>query len=149
PFFSSAIAATLLARRLEDTSLLTDLGSGAMRATVAIEEGGSGDPLANIGTTASAAGVLDGVKPVVLDGHTADVALVVARDASGLGVYAVSSPAAVVVPALDVTRKMTRLELDQRPAVRVGPAGDQTALVARAIDDIAVALCAETVGSCE
>ena len=149
PFFSSAIAATLLARRLEDTSLLADLGSGAVRATVAIEEGGSGDPLAHIGTTASAGGLLDGVKPVVLDGHTADVALVVARDAAGLGVYSVSSPGATVVPALDVTRKMTRLELDQRPAVRIGPAGDQTALIAKAVDDMAVALCAEAVGACE
>jgi alkylation response protein AidB-like acyl-CoA dehydrogenase len=44
---------------------------------------------------------------------------------------------------------MTRLALDGRPGRRLGPAGDQTALIARALDDIAVALCAETVGSCE
>ena len=150
PFFSSAICATTLAARLSDTSLLRDLASGTRRATVAIEEGGAGDPLGHIVTAADAAGRLTGLKPVVLDGHTADVALVVAVDeGGGLAVYAVDSPAAELVPALDVTRKMTRLVLDQRPAQRLGPPGDQTALIARAIDDMAVALCAETVGSCD
>ena len=149
PFFSSAIAATLFARRLGDDSLLTRLANGEQRATVAIEEGGTGDPLLRIATTADAAGTLDGVKPVVLDGHTADVALVVARDPAGLGVYAVDKPSALIVPSLDVTRKMTRLVLDRRPARRIGPPGDQTALIARSMDDIAVALCAETVGSCD
>jgi alkylation response protein AidB-like acyl-CoA dehydrogenase len=152
PFFSSAIAATLLARRLGETALLGDLASGARRATVAIEEGGAAGPLAGIATTADQKGALTGVKAVVLDGHTADVALVAARsktDAGGLAVYAVDSPGAELVPSLDVTRKMTRLVLDGRPAQRLGPAGDQTALIARTVDDIAVALCAETVGSCD
>jgi alkylation response protein AidB-like acyl-CoA dehydrogenase len=149
PFFSSAIAATLLARQLGASALLSDLASGAARATVAIEEGGSGDPLGRIATTASATGTLDGLKPVVLDGHTADVALVAAHDASGLGVYLVEQPAGELVPALDVTRKMSRLVLDGRAGVRIGPPGDQTALLARALDDMAIALCAETVGACD
>ena len=34
-------------------------------------------------------------------------------------------------------------------ARRVGPPGDQTAVLQRIVDDIAVALCAETVGACE
>ena len=149
PYFSSAIAATLLARRLGETGLLEDLAAGRARATVAVEEGGTGNPLTRISTTASADGSLDGVKPVVLDGHTADVALVAARDADGLGVYRVDGPAGELVPALDVTRKMARLTLTRRPAMRIGPPGDQTALIQRAIDDAAIALCAETVGACE
>jgi alkylation response protein AidB-like acyl-CoA dehydrogenase len=150
PFFSSAICATLLASRLaDDTGLLPDLAAGTRRATVAIEEGGGGDPLDRIATSATAGGSLDGIKPIVLDGHTADVALVVAREGDGLAVFAVDDPAAEVVPALDVTRKMTRLALDKRSARRIGPAGDQTELIRRAIDDMAVALCAETVGSCD
>jgi alkylation response protein AidB-like acyl-CoA dehydrogenase len=64
-------------------------------------------------------------------------------------VYAVDQPAAEPVPALDVTRKMSRLVLDRRPARRLGPPGDQTSIIRRAVDDIAVALCAETVGSCD
>jgi alkylation response protein AidB-like acyl-CoA dehydrogenase len=39
--------------------------------------------------------------------------------------------------------------LDGRTAARLGPPGDQRPLIARAVDDIAVALCAETVGSCD
>ena len=149
PYFSSAIAATSLARRLDAIPLLERLAAGDIRATVAIEEGGSGDPLGRIATTASPTGALDGLKPVVLDGHTADVALVVARDASGLAVYELEAPAAESVPALDVTRKMSRLVLEKRAATRIGPSGDQSALIARAVDDMAVALCAETVGACD
>ncbi|MGH9059282.1 MAG: acyl-CoA dehydrogenase family protein, partial [Acidimicrobiales bacterium] len=40
-------------------------------------------------------------------------------------------------------------DLDGRRARRIGPAGDQTAALARVGDDIAVALCAETVGAGE
>ncbi|HVT78838.1 MAG TPA: acyl-CoA dehydrogenase family protein, partial [Acidimicrobiales bacterium] len=58
-------------------------------------------------------------------------------------------PNGTLVPTLDVTRKMARLTLDGRVARHVGPAGDQTALLARVIDDIAVVLCAETVGACD
>jgi len=148
PFFSSAICATLLARAVGANDLLRSLADGSIRATTGIEETGGGDPLERISTTASGA-TLDGLKPVVLDGHTADVALVVARDGDGLAVYRVDDPAAEPVPSLDVTRTMTRLVLDKRPAQRLGPPGDQTALIRRAIDDMAVALCAETVGSCE
>jgi alkylation response protein AidB-like acyl-CoA dehydrogenase len=149
PFFSSAICATTLARRLGADDLLQSLAQGTQRATIAIEEGGAGDPLGSIATTASSGGTLDGIKPLVLDGHTADVALVVARDAEGLGVYALDAPAAQPVPNLDVTRKMTRLQLEKRAARRIGPSGDQTALIQRSLDDLAVAVCASTVGSCD
>jgi alkylation response protein AidB-like acyl-CoA dehydrogenase len=93
PFFSSAVCATTLARAVGADDLLADLAAGSRRATVAVEEGGAGDPLERIDTTASAGGTLDGLKPIVLDGHTAGVALVVARDGGGLAVYAVDDPA--------------------------------------------------------
>jgi alkylation response protein AidB-like acyl-CoA dehydrogenase len=157
PYLSSAVAATLVALRLGANELLHDLASGAKRGTVAIEEFGRGDPLAGLTTTAtaSAAGsgndgwLLDGVKPLVLDGASADWAIVVARDGDGLGSFVVEQPAGEVVPALDVTRKMARMVLSATPARRIGPPGDQTAQLARALDDIALALCAETVGATE
>jgi alkylation response protein AidB-like acyl-CoA dehydrogenase len=99
-------------------------------------------------TTATASAV-DGLKPAVLDGHTADWAIVAALDEQGLGSYLVEEPDAELVPALDVTRKVTRLALSKRTARRVGPPGDQTAIWRRIADDAAVALCAETVGACE
>jgi alkylation response protein AidB-like acyl-CoA dehydrogenase len=150
PFLSSAVQATLAATRLGVTELLPGLADGSVRATLALEELGAGDPVDRITTRASASGALDGLKPVVLDGHTADVALVVARDESGaLGTYLVDNPAAMPVPALDVTRKLSRLALDNTPARRVGPDGDQRELLRRIVDDINVALCAETVGACD
>ena len=155
PWFSSAVCATLVALRLGVHDLLVDLASGARRGTLALEEFGAGDPLARITTTASPIGdatwALDGLKPVVLDGHTADFAMVAARSASdgGLATFVVDRPDGVVVPSLDVTRKMTRLALSGTPARRVGPPGDQTSLLRRALDDIAVAVSAETIGACD
>jgi len=152
PYFSSALFATIAARRLAFTDVLADLASGARRGTVALEEFGHGDPVARVRTTATQRGdtwVLDGLKPAVVDGHTADWAIVVARTDDGLSSFLLEKPGAAVVPSLDVTRKMTRLELTQRPATQVGPPGDQTALWQRIADDAAVMLCAETVGVCE
>lgn len=153
PFFSSAVAGTLAAVHLGAVELQAALAAGEQRATVAFEEGTGGAPLESIGATATPAGAdqweLHGDKPVVLDGHTADVAIVAARTDDGLAAFALSSPSGELVPSLDVTRKVARLDLNGRPARRLGPAGDQTALLNRINDDIAIALCAETVGAAE
>ena len=160
PWLSSAVAASLVAVALDDTALLPHLADGSARATLALEETGTRDPLDRISTTATRGPgdqwLLHGLKPVVLDGHTADVAYVVAREASSagapegaLGTFAVDAPAAEPVPSLDVTRKVTRLVLDGRSARRVGPPGDQRALLARVVDDVGIALCAESVGACD
>ncbi len=152
PWFSSALCGTAMAVRLGDDAVLGDLAAGRLRATVAVEETGARDPLDAIACTARADGdgwALDGVKPVVLDGHTADLAYVVAHDDTGLAAFAVEQPAGELVPSLDVTRKTARLVLDGRAARRVGPAGDQRALLRRVVDDIGIALCAESVGACD
>lgn len=150
PWFSSALCGTRVALLLDDVEVLDRLAAGRVRATVAVEESGARDPLDGITCAARREGegwVLDGVKPLVLDGHTADVAYVVARDDVGLAAFAVEHPRGELVPSLDVTRKMARLVLDARPARRVGPAGDQRALLARAIDDLGIFLCSESVGA--
>ena len=151
PFLSSAVCATLAALRLGDAEVLSRLGRGE-RGTVALEEGGSADPLASVATAARRQGDewgLTGIKPVLLDGATADFVLVVARDEAGIGTYLVEDPRAEDVPALDVTRKLARLALDGRPARRVGPSGDHSPAWRRIIDDVSVALAAETVGASE
>ena len=154
PFLSSAVAATRAAVALGVDEVLADLAAGRARGTVAVEEPGYGDPLGSIRAGAAADGasgewVLSGTKPLVLDGAHADWALVVANDASGLGTFLLETPAGEPVPALDVTRKMARLELVGRRARRVGPPGDQRALWHRVLDDVTVALCAEMVGTAE
>ena len=152
PFLSSAVAATLAAVGLGEDEILTDLASGRRRATVAVEEAGHGDPLGTIRTRAKRDGdtwVLEGTKPVVLDGASADIAFVVAEDGDGLGTFVLETPAGEAVPGVDVTRKLARLATDGRQARRAGPEGDQTGLWRRILDDVNVALCAELVGTCE
>jgi len=84
---------------------------------------------------------------VVLDGDTADWVLVVARTQQGLGTFVVERPAVEVVPSLDVCRTVTRLSLDDTPAVPVGPDADHTAVWRRVVDDGAVAIAAELLGT--
>jgi alkylation response protein AidB-like acyl-CoA dehydrogenase len=152
PWFSSAVLATLAARRLGLDDRLASLAAGATRGTVALDELGHGDPVARVRTRARRTGgrwLLDGLKPVVPDGHTADWALVVARTEHGLGTFLLEAPGGEPVPAWDGTRKLARLALEGRPAEPVGPAGDHTALWQRIADDLSVALCAELLGSAE
>jgi alkylation response protein AidB-like acyl-CoA dehydrogenase len=153
PWLSSSVCATLVAMRLGDTAMLDELAAGRVRGALAVEETGTRDPLDAVRCMArqSADGwVLDGVKPFVIDGHSADFAYVVARtEEGGLATFAVDNPAGQLVPSLDVTRKVARVVLDGRVARHVGPAGDQRALLARVIDDVAIVLCAESVGACD
>jgi len=152
PFLSSAVLATLAAVRLGADDLLADLASGVRRGTAAVEEPGHGAPLETIRAraTASADGFsLEGSKPLVLDGASADWALVVAHEGRGLGTFLLEKPAGETVPALDVTRKVARLPLDGRSARRLGPPGDQTAIWVRILEDLSVAVCAELVGTAE
>jgi alkylation response protein AidB-like acyl-CoA dehydrogenase len=149
PFFSSAVLATIAARRLGATDLLSDLASGARRGTIALEEPGHGDPVERVRSLASngAGGSLDGTKPFVVDGHTADWVIVAARTDGELASFVLEQPAGDVVPSLDPTRKLARVELTGRPARRIGPGGDHTDLWRRISDDAAIAMCAELVGS--
>ncbi len=145
PFFSSAVAATLAARALGATELLDGLAAGTIRGTVAVGEQGHGEPLGTVRTRArrkAAQWVLSGEKSTVMDGHTADWAIVVARSEEGVRSYLLESPAttasATLVPSLDPTRKLARLVLDETPVVPLGPTGNQAALWHRVLDDIAV-----------
>ena len=150
PFLSSAVLATMAARRLGLDELLAPLASGTTRGTVAIEEDGHGDAVDRIRTRASRKSGqwrLTGTKTVVIDGVDADWVLVAARTQQGMGTFLIQNPAAKAVGGLDVTRPIARLDLADRPAEPVGPAGDHTAVWKRVVDDGAVALCAETLGS--
>jgi len=156
PFFSSAVAATLAARALGATELLGDLAGGTRRGTIAVGEQGHGEPLGTVRTRArrkAAQWVLSGEKPVVMDGHSADWVIVVARSEEGVRSYLLESPAttaaATVVPSLDPTRKLARLVLDETPVVPIGPPGNQGGLWHRVLDDVAVGLAAETVGAAD
>jgi alkylation response protein AidB-like acyl-CoA dehydrogenase len=152
PFFSSAVFATLAARRLGADDLLAPLASGTLRGTVALEEQGHGDPVDRVRTRARRKGatwVLNGMKPLVLDGHTADWVIAVARTEEGIGSFLIQAPDAEAIPTLDPTRKAARLVLEDTPAEPIGPIADQTATWHRIVDDAAVMLAAELVGACD
>lgn len=151
PFFSSAVFATLAARRLGLGDRLESLASGTTRGTVALEELGHGDPIDRVRARAirkAGRWRIEGIK-LVMDGHTADWALVVARTQQGLGTFLVEAPQAELQPTWDGGHKVARLELGEREAEPVGPDGDHTLLWRRVVDDAAVGLCAELVGASE
>lgn len=157
PLFASvALAANLLLSCADDDACATYLpgvAAGTTLATVALTEG-SGRWDAD-GVTCAAARSdggwrLTGEKTYVVDGHIADVILVVARAPSGIGVFAVDGDAPGLsrtpLTTLDRTRKQARLTLDATPARQVGEDGGGWPAVARTLDLAAVALAAEQAG---
>jgi alkylation response protein AidB-like acyl-CoA dehydrogenase len=152
PYLSSAVFATIAARHLGLDEQLRSLAAGATRGTIAVDELGHGDPVDRIRTRAKRKGGqwrLHGLKPVVLDGSTADWALVPARTQEGIGTFLLEAPKGETVPTWDHTRRVARLDLDGRAAERVGPDGDHTALWRRIVDDANVALCCDLLGVME
>ena len=95
---------------------------------------------------------LSGRKAWVLDGHTADLLLVVARTDGGLGLFRVDPTARSVkralVPSLDLTRKLAHVEFSNTPATRISE-GDQTAALERVMAKTLAALAAEQVGGAQ
>lgn len=154
PFFSSSVMATLGARALGADDLLVRLAKDNQRGTVALGEIGQGNPLSTVRTRARRKGatwVLTGLKPLVLDAHSADWAIVVARSEEGIRSFLLENPVAQLVPTLDPTRKAARIVLDDTPVIPIGPSGkgSHKDLWQRVLDDVAVGLSSESVGVCD
>jgi len=153
PFWSSAILATLAARALGLDEQLEALAAGTQRGTVALDEAGYGDPVERVHVRANGRGTrykLDGVKPMVPDGLSADWFLVPARTREGLQTFLVERPTNIQpVASLDVTRKFARLEFSETRATLVGPPGDQADIWRRIVDDAGVLIGAELIGVSE
>ncbi|OYD66652.1 acyl-CoA dehydrogenase family protein [Rhodococcus sp. OK302] len=94
---------------------------------------------------------LTGVKTHVVDGMSADIVLVVARDNDGIGLYAVKSDASgltrTAMETVDLTRKQARLQFDAVPARLIGSAGDGWRILQGTLDYAALALAAESIGA--
>lgn len=133
--------------------LLPEIVAGKKLVTVAVaEEGGSweaGDATATA-TPADGAWSITGHKLYVLDGHVADALLVVAKAPDGVGLFRVDGEADGVLrsllPTLDLTRKLARVELSNAPAMRVDAGGQVAAALDRALALTVIALTAEQVG---
>ncbi len=160
PYFSSvALAANLLLAsgdREAETAHLPGIASGQTIATVAIAESSGRWDEAGVTLAASAGNggwTLSGEKSFVLDGHVADLVLVVARTDAGVSVFAVDKGAsgftATSLTTMDQTRKQARLTFEQTPATLVGTDGTGWAAVAKMLDLAAIALAAEQVGGAQ
>jgi alkylation response protein AidB-like acyl-CoA dehydrogenase len=157
PYLSSvALAAEALLRCGDEAArkdLLPGLATGQTIGTLALlEQAGRWDE-AGVQMRASrgAAGwVLDGTKRHVPDGHVADLIMVGARTAAGVGLFAVDGAAPglrrVPVPTLDQTRRQARLEFAGTPARLIGDEADGWRVLRRVLHTAAILLAAEQAG---
>jgi len=122
---SAALATTALLRTAGGDAvgeLLEELASGQVIAALAVDE--------EIGQAVTAARDhsgwrLSGTKTWVLDGQAADVLLVTAATGSGTGLFAVPGTAPGLsrqdLAVLDLTRRQSRVRLDQASATMLDP----------------------------
>jgi alkylation response protein AidB-like acyl-CoA dehydrogenase len=160
PFFSTVVlAATTLLESGDDTAKaewLPGIADGSTIATLAVTEDTGKWTADSVEATATPSGdgfTLSGVKSYVLDGHIADLVLVVARTDAGPSLFAVRGDAAGLVRTpmmtLDETRKQARLELDGTPGVLIGTDGGAAEVLERAYDQIVTGLAAEQMGGAQ
>jgi alkylation response protein AidB-like acyl-CoA dehydrogenase len=164
PLFGSAAlagrAAAQAAGGAARDELLAGLAGGELLALALAEPGGDFDP-AKVAMPARRAGaehVLDGSKCFVLDGHSAQRLLVVAREpgtrgADGLGLFAVAGDARGLtrrrLDTLDRTRPLARLDFSGVRARAVCDPGAAGPGLARALAEAAALLAAEMLGGLE
>lgn len=165
PLFSSAVLAanTILNAAREDQkhALLPGIASGDCIATLAFtEENGRWDS-AGIAMTAAASDGghrLNGVKSFVVDGHSADLILVLARRPgttgdAGLSFFTVAGNAEGLqrrlLQSVDTTRKLARLEFSDVRAELLGEADAAAGPFSKTLDQAAVCLANEMIGGAE
>ena len=157
PYFATvALAGQTLAASGDEAAMacwLPRIADGSLTATLAVAEDSGSWDLAEVAATAQPAGhgwAVTGTKLFVIDGHTADLLLVVARAPDGPGLFAVERGAVGVESArldtLDLTRALASVTLNGTPAVRVGGDRDAAEWLSQARDLVLAALAAEQLG---
>ena len=165
PYFSSAVLATttILNAGTEEQkrTLLPPLAAGESRAALAFTEDNGlwdGSGVAMTATSSGGGYSLNGAKSFVLDGHTADRIVALARTPGtsgneGLSFFTVPGDAAGLTRTLlktaDPTRKQARLEFKGVQAELLGVEGAAAEPLAKTLDLAAVCLANEMVGGAE
>jgi len=160
PYLSTAVLAvnalSLAGSGAAQDEILPAIASGKSIATLAFVDEGKGwdiDTIEMRAEKSGAAWTLQGAKSYVLDGHVADVLLVAARTPEGIGLFRVEVDATglerELLPTLDLTRKLARLEFAGAQATRIDGGGDQSAALRKAVALTTAALCAEQVGGAQ
>ena len=132
------------------------IANGSLTGALALAEASGSSRIEDVAASASRGDggwTVSGTKMFVVDGHSADLLLVVARADTGPGLFAVDGDAAGVsrtrLETLDPTRRLARIDLNGAAALRVGPEGDATAYLRTVTDLAVVALAAEQVGGAQ
>jgi alkylation response protein AidB-like acyl-CoA dehydrogenase len=165
PYFSSIVLAATAIMNAGDEAqkrdLLPAIAAGDCRAALAFtEDNGRWDPagVALTATPVDGGYQLDGVKSFVLDGHSADLLVVLARrpgstGSDGLSFFTVPGKAdglsKRLLQSTDATRKLARLEFKGVSADLLGDDGGAGAPLSRTLDQAAACLANEMVGGAE
>jgi alkylation response protein AidB-like acyl-CoA dehydrogenase len=165
PYFSAtALAATTIIHagtEAQKLALLPGIASGQTLATLTLSEANQDWLPANtqlIATPAADNYLLNGEKSYVLDGHIADLLIVVARTPGstgndGLSLFTVTADAAGLnrrlLKSLDPTRKLAHLTFKQTPATLLGELSTGGDTLPPILDLAAVALASEMVGGAQ
>jgi alkylation response protein AidB-like acyl-CoA dehydrogenase len=165
PYFASTVlAATAILKAGTDEQkrvLLPDIAAGETIASFAFtEENGRWDAGGVVATATRVEGKyrLDGVKSFVLDGHSANLIVVLARRpgteaADGLSIFVVRADAAGLqrrrLDSTDQTRKLARLTFSGVEAELLGEEGAASVALQETLDIAAICLANEMVGGAE
>jgi len=165
PYFASTVlAATAILNagsEAQKRELLAAIADGTRIATLAFTEPNGKWDASGVETTATASGGrfrLDGVKSFVLDGHTADLIVVLARRPGskgddGLSFFTVRGDAPGLtrraLKVLDPTRKQALLTFQSVEADLLGEAEAAAAAFAKTMTQAAACLANEMVGGAE
>ncbi len=154
PFFASSVMAgyALLngATEAVKSAILPDIVSGRRLATLVLDNLNAPEKVGSV-LAATAGDVVSGTASIVVDAHIADLLIVVASSAEGLGLYLID-PAAdgvSVAPqeALDPTRKISRVSFTKASSERIGLLTEE--LLNRTWDQICSALAHEMIGGAQ
>jgi alkylation response protein AidB-like acyl-CoA dehydrogenase len=160
PYFSSTVlAATAIVNagtEAQKRELLPAIADGSCIATLAFTEPNGKWDVSGVDTTptSTAGGFrLNGVKSFVLDGHSADLIVVLARGEAGLSLFTVRGDAAGLtrraLKVLDPTRKQAMLTFNAVEASLLGEEGGATAPFTKTMIQAAACLANEMVGGAE
>ncbi|MFZ4515491.1 MAG: acyl-CoA dehydrogenase family protein [Acidimicrobiia bacterium] len=165
PFFSSAVLGAFAilnaGSEADRQAMLPGIGAGTTRATLAVSEPSGSWDASGVAMVARPNGgtyLLSGTKHYVLDGHTADQIVVVARAEGtsgddGLGFFVVSGDSVGLtrepLATMDQTRKQAKLVFDNVEACALGVPGSGGPALRTTMQQAAVALANEMVGGAQ
>jgi len=139
----------------QKSELLPAIASGELTVTTALTEPSGDWGPDGVGMSVSGSGkavTLSGTKSFVMDGHTADKIIVVAKSGDQYGLYLVDGDAKGLTRSkqvtLDLTRPMATLEFDKVAATALGEPGGWER-ISHVLDVASTLLAGEMVGAME